>query len=586
MKRSEIEEKYKWDLTEYFKDDDAFLKEYESLKSLVNSFDKYKGKLSDKDTLLSCLNEEQRLSIRLGILYVYASLKTREDATNSFYKERLTLVESLATKFSTNLTFIEIEVKKYKTSELLELSKSTEFKNFFKNIAKNKKLILSEKEEVLLSKTSEIIGASENFDMFDDGDLKFDSPKDSNGKKHKLTHSNYVELMQSDDRTLRKNTIKKLNGTYGKFNNFLASNYITNIKQDSFYASVRGFKSSLDYSIYMEEASRKVYDNLIASLKKNLVVFHKYFEIKRKSLGLDKFAIYDQFAKPNSLKKKYTYQEAIQMIKNATLPLGSEYQKLIDRAVNERWIDLFPNDNKDSGAFSWGAYGKHPVVLTNFIGDTNSVFTLAHELGHAMHTYFSNKNQNYDEAGYTIFVAEVASIVNEMLLVKYLSENSTDKNEIIYYYDHFLSELKGSAFRQIMFAEFEEFAHELYENEKPISAKILNDFYYNLNKQYFGKDVVLVPEIKYEWSRIPHFYNSFYVYKYAIGIISAIYIVYEVLPQNKEKYLNFLKSGSTKDPISLLKDAGVDLKNQKVIDNAFNFALNIIEKWEKIINKG
>ncbi len=583
-RRSEIEEKFKWDLTGYFKDDDAFYREYEDLKTHVNDFEKYKGKLSDEKTMLECLKLEENISLRLEILYVYASLKTREDATNSFYRERLTLVDTLASKFSVETTFIDIEIKKYKTSDLKRLAETTPYKNYFKGMIKDRKLILSEKEEKIISMSGEMAGGfSENFDVFDDGDLKFNSPKDNQGKKHTLTHSNYVELMQSDDRTLRKNTIKALNGAYGKFNNFLSSNYIHNVKKNVFYTRLRKFKSTLDLSIYAEEASRKVYGTLISSMHDNLFVFHKYFDVKRRSLGLNKFAIYDQFAKEKGVKKTYTFEEAIDLIKKATLPLGKEYQMLINRAVNERWIDIYPNENKDSGAFSWGAYSKNPVVLTNFIGDTNSIFTLAHELGHAMHTYYSNSTQNFDQAGYTIFVAEVASNVNEMLLLKYLSENSDNKSDIIYYYDHFLSEFKGSAFRQLMFSEFEQFAHEQYENDKPISAKILNDFYYQLNKTYFGKDVELVPEIQYEWSRIPHFYNAFYVYKYAIGIISALYIVYKVLPTDPERYLNFLKAGSTKDPISLLKDAGVNLKDKKVIDNAFEYALKIIGNWEKLL---
>lgn len=583
-KRSEIDEKYKWDLSNYFKNDDEFYKEYEELKTHLNDFDNFKGKLSDEKIMLDCLKLEEEISLKLEILYVYASLKTREDATNSFYRERLTLVDSLASKFSIATTFIDIEIKKYKTSDLKKLSKTTPYKNYFKGMIKDRKLILSEKEEKIISMAGEMSGGfSENFDVFDDGDLKFPSVKDSTGKKHALTHSNYVELMQSEDRVLRKNTIKALNGTYGKFNNFLASNYIHNVKKNVFYARLRKFKSVLDLSIYGEEVSRKVYDTFINSMHENLYVFHKYFDVKRRSLGLDKFAIYDQFAKEKGVIKKYTFDEAIEIIKKATAPLGKEYQTLIDKAVKERWIDIYPNENKDSGAFSWGAYSKNPVVLTNFIGDTNSLFTLAHELGHAMHTYYSNSNQNFDQAGYTIFVAEVASNVNEMLLVKYLSENSNNKSDIIYYYDHFLSEFKGSAFRQLMFSEFEQFAHEQYENDKPISAKILNDYYYELNKKYFGKNVKLVPEIKYEWSRIPHFYNSFYVYKYAVGIVSAIYIVNKILPVEPEKYLNFLKSGSTKDPISLLKDAGVNLENKNVLNNAFNYALEIIENWEKLL---
>ena len=582
-KRSEIEEKFKWDLSSYCKDDKSFLQQYNYLKDHLKDLVAFKGKLSDENELIKCLKLEEDLSTKLSVLYVYSVLRIREDASNSHNKENLTLVENLANNYSTETSFIDVEVKKYKTIDLKRLENTTPFKNYFKGIIKGRRLILSEKEEKIISKTSDIAGGySDIFDMFNDGDLKFNDVKDSLGKKHKLNHSNYIELMESKDRTLRKNTLKEMNGAYGRFNNFLGSNYINNIKKDVFYARLRKFNSTLDYEIFLEDVSRKVYDNLIKSVRENLPVLHDYYEIKRKYLNLSKFAIYDQFAKNVSIQKKYTFEEAIQIIKNAVSPLGKEYQKLIDRAVSERWIDVYPNENKDSGAFSWGAYSKNPVVLTNFVGDTNSVFTLAHELGHAMHTYFSNSTQSPDSAGYTIYVAEVASNVNEMLLLKYFVENAKEKEDIVYYYDYFLNELKGSVFRQIMFAEFEQFAHEQFENDKPISSKVLNDYYYELNKTYFGKNIELIDEIKYEWSRIPHFYNSFYVYKYAIGLICAIYIVYDILPKNPERYINFLKSGSTKKPIDLLKDAGVDLTKQTVITNAFDFAKNIITKWKEI----
>ncbi len=265
--------------------------------------------------------------------------------------------------------------------------------------------------------------------------------------------------------------------------------------------------------------------------------------------------------------------------------LGKEYGELIDRAVKERWIDIYPNQNKDSGAFSWGAFGRNPVVLTNFIGDTHSLFTLAHELGHCMHSYYSDNNNKFDQAQYTIFVAEVASTVNEMLLLKYLQNNTSNDNEKIYYYDYFLREFKGSVFRQTMFSEFEQFAHETFEKGEPISAKVLNDYYFELNKKYFGKDVKLTKELKYEWSRIPHFYNAFYVYKYAIGMISALYLVNNIIPNDHKRYINFLKSGSRKSPVDLLFDAGVYLKNKETFNSSFKIVEETIEKWEEILNK-
>lgn len=583
-KRSQIEEQFKWDLTGYFKNDDEFKKEFDFLSSKTHYLDKYKGKLNNEQTILQCLKESQEMDLRLEVLAVYASLKTREDSANAFYQERATQVGSLLSEFSTQTSFVTVEIKKNPNKLLQKLKDESQFKNYFKSILRNKKHILSEKEERILSMSGDMAGGfSDNFDLFDDADLKFPSVSDSFGKKHKLNHSSYMELMQSQDRTLRKNTLKKFNGQYGKFNNFLGSNYISNIKADVFYARASKYKNCLDKSIYLEEASRSVYNTLIKSVNENLPVFYEYFDVKRISQGLDEFAIYDQYVKEKGIKKKYTFAQAIEIIKNATAPLGKFYSSLIDKAVSERWIDIYPNENKDSGAFSWGAYGKNPVLLTNFIGDSNSMFTLAHELGHSMHSYFSNTNLGPDQAPYTIFVAEVASTVNEMLLLKYLLNNSKNNHEKIYYYDYFLSEFKSTVFRQTMFSEFEQFAHETFENGKPISSQILNEYYLNLNKKYFGKNVKLIPEIKFEWSRIPHFYREFYVYKYAIGMISAIYLVEKIIPNNPQKYINFLKSGSTKPPVELLFDAGVDLNNKETFNFAFNCVKNMIENWKKLL---
>lgn len=583
-KRSEIEDKFKWDLTGYFKDDESFKKELDYLKTQIHFLDGFKGKLNNESSILECLKLEEELSKRLEVLYVYAVLKTREDASNSFYQERLTQVSSLATMISTQTAFVDVEIKKNSNQLLKKLQDSSEFKNYFKSILRNKKHILSEKEEKILSMSGEMAGGfSDNFDLFNDADLKFPSVKDSKNKSYVLNHSNYMELMQSGDRVLRKNTFKTLNGAYGKFNNFLSSNYISNIKADVFYSRVSKYKSCLDKSIYLEEADRKVYDKLIDCVNKNLQLIYDYYEVKRKSQSLKDFAIYDQFAPEKDIKKTYTFEEAIEIIKKATAPLGETYTNLIDKAVKERWIDVYPNENKDSGAFSWGAYGKNPILLLNFIGNTQSLFTLAHELGHSMHSYFSNSTQNYDQAGYKIFVAEVASIVNEMLLLKYLQKTTKNSEEKIYYIDYFLSEFKSTVFRQTMFSEFEQFAHEVFEKNEPISSEILNNYYYNLNKKYFGNKVKLLPEVKYEWSRIPHFYNSFYVYKYAIGMISAIYLTEKVIPNNSKKYINFLKSGSTKPPIELLLDAGVNLHDDETFNSAFDIIKKLIENWEELI---
>ncbi len=582
--RSEIEEKDKWDLSGYFKDDAEFLNEFNYLKTQTDFLAGYRGKLKDEKTILECLEKDQEMSKRLEVLYVYAVLKTREDAGNSLYMERQTQVGTLVSQFSTKSAFVSVEIKKNPNSLLKKLGENSQFKNYFKEILRNKKHILSEKEERILSMSSDMAsGFSDNFDLFNDADLKFPKVYDSNRKSHELNHSNYMQLMQSRDRTLRKNTLKALNGAYGKFNNFLSSNYISEIKSNVFYARASKYKNCLDKSIFLEEADRRVYDKLIACVNENLDVIYNYYDLKKKSQNLPNFAIFDQFAPEKEVEKKYSFDEAFEIVKKATKPLGEEYSKILDLAKTQRWIDKYPNKNKDSGAFSWGAYGKNPVLLLNFVGNTQSLFTLAHELGHSMHTYFSNKSQNYDQAGYKIFVAEVASIVNEMLLLKYLQKNAKTSAEKIYYFDHFLSEFKSTVFRQTMFSEFEQFAHETFENSLPISAEVLNNFYYDLNKKYFGKNVKLIPEIKYEWSRIPHFYNAFYVYKYAIGMISAIYLVDEIIPKEPERYIKFLSSGSTKPPIELLYDAGVNLRSKEPFQKAFDQARKFIKQWEELI---
>ena len=582
--RSEIEDKDKWDLSGYFKDDAEFLNEFNYLKTQTDFLAGYRGKLKDEKTILECLERDQEISKRLEVLYVYAVLKTREDAGNSLYQERQTQVGTLVSQFSTKSAFVSVEIKKNPNSLLKKLGENSQFKNYFKDILRNKKHILSEKEERILSMSSDMAsGFSDNFDLFNDADLKFPKVYDSKRKSHELNHSNYMQLMQSKDRTLRKNTLKALNGEYGKFNNFLASNYISEIKSNVFYARASRYKNCLDKSIFLEEADRRVYDKLIACVNENLDVIYDYYDLKKKSQNLPNFAIYDQFAPEKEVEKKYSFDEAFEIVKKATKPLGEEYSKILDLAKAERWIDKYPNKNKDSGAFSWGAYGKNPVLLLNFVGNTQSLFTLAHELGHSMHTYFSNKSQNYDQAGYKIFVAEVASIVNEMLLLKYLQKNAKTSAEKIYYFDHFLSEFKSTVFRQTMFSEFEQFAHETFENSLPISAEVLNNFYYDLNKKYFGKNVKLIPEIKYEWSRIPHFYNAFYVYKYAIGMIAAIYLVDEIIPKEHERYIKFLSSGSTKPPIELLFDAGANLRSKEPFQKAFDQARKFIKQWEELI---
>ena len=590
-KREEIEEKYKWDLTEYSKSSEACEKELADIQKKFPEIEKFENKLNSDENIYACLKLESEISQVLSRLYVYSSLKLKENAKNSKAVELSEKVGSVCVNFGTITSFIDVEIGELSNEKLKELENNKnypEFRTYFKAILRHKAHMLSKKEEKLLSQMGEFTGGfSDVFDMFDNADVKFEDALDSKGVPHKLTHATYSLLVESADRELRKNAIINMNKAYGEYNNTIATNYINDVKVGTFFAKIRNYPSALSASIYAEEASEEVYKTLLEGVNNNLKVFHKYFDIKRRQLGQKTFALYDIYAKTcEDFDIKLSYEEALELVKEACKPLGEEYVSLLERAKNERWIDVYENEGKDSGAFSWGAYGVHPVVLTNYVSNCNSVFTLAHELGHCMHTYYSNKNQPYEDAGYTIFVAEVASNVNEMLMLLYLSNKAKTKEEKIYYYDYLLSMFRGSVFRQTMFSEFEYFAHDTYEKTSALSKDILNDFYLELNKRYFGKDVEILDEIKYEWSRIPHFYSSFYVYKYATGLISAMVIARNIFSGKenaKENYLKFLSLGSSLPPVELLKIAGVNLEDKHTFDEAFTFIDGILNDWNNLL---
>ena len=443
-KRSQIEEKYKWDLTKFCKNDEDFYKRLKKLDKEVSKISAFEGHLAESDEkLFDCLELNEKFGKEHGFLYIYANLRLKTDNADEKANEMCEKINSFTTKYATLTSYIEVEVSAFSDEKLKALQKDSKFKNYkryFEAILRDKKHILSKQEEVLLSKLSEFMnGFSDNFDKFSDVDLKFGEIEDSHGKKYQLNQSNYSLYAESKDRTLRKNAFKRMNGKYGEYINFLANNYISDVTEACVFAKVRKYKSALNREIYDEEASEKAYKLLIEKVRSNISVVEDFFEIKRKMLNLKSIAVYDTFAPiAIDLDYKFTYDEAINLIKKALAPLGEDYINLLDRAVKEKWIDVMPNENKDSGAFSWGCYGATPVVLTNFEGNMQSVFTLAHELGHAMHSYYSNENQPIQTAGYVIFVAEVASITNEMLLLNYLLKNAKNDNEKIYYYNYFL----------------------------------------------------------------------------------------------------------------------------------------------------
>lgn len=588
--RKQIEEKYKWDLSKFFKDEEEFnlrLKNFEKNKDQIVKFE---GKLGDDTTLLKCLKFCDKVGIEKGQLGVYGFLRLSEDVRNSKINEMNERLEKVFTEYSVASSFVEVEISEFsdeKLKGLIENKKFKDYKRSFEQILKNKKHVLSKKEEKLLSGMSFLGGFSDNFDKFNDGDLKFNKAVDSKGKEYDLNHSTYRQLAESKDEALRKSVFKEFNGAYGKYINLLSSNYISDVKADCYFAKIRGFKSALSASIFYEEASEEVYSLLIKKVHENLDLFYDYMQIKRKMLGLKKICISDSFAPITKMKtKKYTYDDAIELIKNAVAPLGDEYVSLVQRAKDERWIDVYPNAGKDSGAYSHHAYGVTPVVLMNFSGTLDSVFTLAHELGHAIHSYYSSTRQKYQTEDYVIFVAEVASTTNEMLLLRYLLKDAKTDEEKMYYYDKLLTDVKSTIYRQTMFSEFEEKVHSMYENHEALSKDKLCDLYYDLNKLYFGKKVALLDEVKYEWARIPHFFRSFYVYKYSTGLITALNFSEKIFNKDQnaiKNYISFLSAGSSAGPIKILQDAGCNLEEEKVFDDVFAYLKSVVADWKKLI---
>ncbi len=590
--RSEIEEKFKWDLTKFCKSDEDFYSLLQKLEGESKKFAKYEGRLRDDDVLLEFLNFKCKILEEAGKT-CYAFLRQCEDRANRVANDMMEKRAIVLTKLDEAITPLENEIDRFPLARLQALHKNPKFglyQRYFEATIRHRKHALSKKEELLLAKIGQAMGGSEEtFDKLSDVDFTFEPILDAKGKRHEFNQSNYSLYVESKDRTLRENAFKAINEKRGQFINTLASTYISSVKEDCVMAKIRKYKSALDCAITCEEASEDVYNLLIKKVRENVGILHEFFAIKGKMLGLKDFSVFDTFAPVTKgiTEKKYTFDEAIELVKAATAPLGKEYLSLIDRAKNERWIDVYPNKNKYSGAFSSGTEGKEmtPVVLLNFEGNLESVFTLAHELGHAMHSYFSNKNQPIQTADYVIFVAEVASTVNEQLLLNYLLSKAKSDKEKIYLYDYFLRSVRSTIFRQTMFAEFEQFAHETYEKELPLSAELLCDEYEKLNNFYHGDGVKQIPQMRFEWARIPHFYDSFYVYKYATGLISAINICQNILnePNFAKKYLEFLSSGCKKDPISLLKIANCDLTQEKTFDDVFAICREFLKKWEELL---
>ncbi|AXI08793.1 oligoendopeptidase F [Oceanobacillus zhaokaii] len=592
-KRSEIAESLTWKLEDIFASDDQWSEELKSLQVAIPEVSKYQGKLGGSaDTLFELLKLQDTLSERLGKLYTYSHMRYDQDTTNSFYQEMNSQAETVLTLASSTMSFVVPEIlamDEGKIDAFLEEKEELRlYKKVLDEITRQRPHILSEREEVLLAEVSEPLStASQTFSMLNNADLTFPSVKNEDGEEVDLTHGRYSKFLESKNRQVRKDAFKAMYDTYGKFKNTFASTLSGNVKVHNFSAKIRNYDSARQSALDNNNIPESVYDNLVEAVNEKLPLLHRYTKLRKKVLGLDELHMYDLYTSlVQDLDMKVSYDEAKEYVLKGLAPLGSEYSEILKEAFSNRWIDVEENKGKRSGAYSSGAYGTNPYILLNWQDDVNNTFTLAHELGHSVHSYYTRKSQPYRYGNYSIFVAEVASTCNEALLNEYLINNLDDEKQKLYILNHFLEGFRGTVFRQTMFAEFEHDIHVRAQNGEALTADKLTEIYYELNKKYYGEDVVSDEEIGLEWARIPHFYYNYYVYQYATGYSAATSLANQILTEGEsavERYLNFLKAGSSDFPIEVLKKAGVDMTSKQPILNALDVFEEKLNEMEKIL---
>lgn len=588
--RTSIEDKFKWNIDTMYQSNESIKDDIDKVNSIIEELKSYKGKISSsKENLYKVLSNSEKASRILQNLYVYTHMKQHEDTRNNENQARATKAEMLSTELSMATSYIVPEIiamDENKLKEYLEDEKLSFYKKYVDEILRDKPHTLTEKEEEILAAVSDLSTVPENvYEMFSFADLKFPEIKGEDGKDIRITHGNYSTFLKSKDSRVRKDAFKAVYSTYEDYKNTFASTLYGGIKSEIFYSKMRNYKSAIESSLFQDDISVDVYYNLISAVDENLDTLNRYVDIRKKYLNIDEMHMYDLYVPITSnFDMKITYEEAQDIILKALKPLGEEYLSIVKRAFNERWIDVYENEGKQGGAYSWGSYDSSPYILMSYKDDLNSLFTLIHELGHSMHSYYSKHSQEYLYSSYKIFVAEVASTLNELLLVNYLLENSSSKEERIYLLNYYLEQFRTTVYRQTMFAEFEKITHERVEAGEPLTAKEFTDIYYDLNKKYYGKSCIVDEEIGLEWARIPHFYSNFYVYKYATGFSAASALSEKILNEGKsavEKYIEFLKSGGSDYPLNQLRAAGVDMEKKESIEKALNVFKELVEELER-----
>jgi len=591
--RDEVEQKYKWAIEDLYCDDIKWQEDYNKLQGMMQGFTEFEGKLSESaDRLLEYLQFSDEVNKILEKVYVYANQKLHEDLGNTFYQGLTAKASDLSVNISSLTAFAEPEILSMAEDKIRDFLQSNNgisvYEKYLLDLLRQKKHVLDSKTEKLLAKTHNISAASSDiFSMFNNVDVTFPELEDEDGNILELTHGRYVKFLESTNVKVRKSAFEAMYHEYNKFKNTLAAAFYANVKQANFYAEVRGYSSSRAAALDGGNIPEQVYDNLIETVNNRIELMHRYVSLRKKALGIEELHMYDLYTPMvNDVKIKVSFEKAKEMVIEGLKPMGASYLSVLQEGFDNGWIDVYENQGKRSGAYSWGANGTHPFVLLNYQDNLNNVFTLAHEMGHALHSYYSDAAQPYVYAGYRIFVAEVASTCNESLLIHHMIDKAQDKKGKAYLINTFLEHFKGTLYRQTMFAEFEKEVHQLAAAGEALTPDNLCEIYYKLNVKYYGDDMIIDRDIEMEWSRIPHFYTPFYVYQYATGFSAAIALSKRIMEYGEpavDDYMKFLSGGNSKDPIDMLKVAGVDMSSPEPIEEALNVFKELLDEMEALL---
>lgn len=593
QKREEVKEVDKWDLTPMYSSYEDWEKDIQKVTDSVNEVAAFKGRIMESSsTLYEFYLEYDKMNRLSDLVYLYARLLCDGDTTNSEYQKMKSRVEKMMEDISTELSFVSSEMLSVDYDTVLgyikENPKLEEYAFDLEKMFRYKDHTLSEKEEEIITKASNAFGTGDEvFYNFDNADIRLGEITNEDGELEEVTNSNYIKLMNSKNRQVRIDAFEHMYHYFESFKNTISSAYKGQIKEDFFMSDIRKYPNPLEMSLYHDSIDSSVYKNLISTIHDNMNVMYDYMALRKKALGLDEMHMYDVYVDiVDETPTDIPFEEGKKILFEALKPLGETYLSDLQKAFDERWIDKYPNVGKKSGAYSWGSYDTYPYLLLNYNGTVDSVSTMGHELGHSMHSYYSNKYQNSMNANYPIFLAEIASTVNEVLINDYLYKNAKTKKEKMLYLTEFLDKVRTTIYRQTMFAEFEMIMHDKYEQNIPITEEELSSTYYDLNKLYYGENVISDDLIRYEWLRIPHFYTPFYVYKYATGLSSAIAIASDILKGKegaKEAYLEFLRSGCSDYPLNILKKAGVDMTTPEPISKAISMFEEKLKELKELI---